>query len=155
MWVFVTFGLLCLLTIEWATDWMEINGLGRYVLIIIILAGLLGIFIELPEIKALTIVDDKIIVKNLLTRKSKETLFTTIDEFKILIHIHRYSGLKFTLILLKQGNSHEPISLSYINNLTEIIDRLEKQLPNSTEDEYGLLELMKQGQQTNGPQHKI
>jgi hypothetical protein len=155
MWVFVTFGLICLLTIEWVTDWMGINGFGRYTLILIILAGLLGIFIELPEIKALTIVDDKIIVKNLLTGKSKETLFTTIDEFKILIHVHRYSGLKFTLILLKQGNSHEPISLSYIDNLTEIIQRLEKQLSNSTEDEYGLLERMKQGQGTNGPQHKL
>src|SRR6478736_6625786 len=155
LWVFLTLGLICLIIIELATDWIGINGLGRYVLIVIAVAGLIGIFIELPEIKALTIVQDKIIVKNILTGKSKETLFTVIDEFKILIHIRRYSGLKFTLILLKQGNSHEPISLSYIDNLTEIINGLEKRLPNSTEDEYGLLDLMKQRQQAADPQQKI
>jgi hypothetical protein len=131
---------------------MDIDSVGQYFILVAIMSGLLGILIELPEIKALTIADDKIIVKNLLTGKSKEIRFTLVDEFKILVHMQRYSGLKLTLILSNQGNPHEPISLDYVDNPDEIIHALEKRLPNTTIDEYGVLKFMKHRKQTADPQ---
>jgi hypothetical protein len=144
LWVLITVGLLVMLIVEWGTGWMEIDSVGQYFILIAIMSGLLGILIELPEIKALTIADDKIIVKNLLTGKSKEIRFTVVDEFKILVHMQRYSGLKLTLILSNQGNPHEPISLDYVDNPHEIIHALEKRLPNTTIDEYGFLKFVRQ-----------
>lgn len=148
LWLLVTLGLIFLFVMELIMNWIGINDFGLYVLILIILASLLGIFMELPEAVALTIVDDKIIVGNLLTGKENEILFTAIDEFKIQIHIEKYGGLNFTLMLIRKGNSHDAIELRYVANLAEIIQRLENQLPNSTEDEYGLLKLVME-QQTN------
>lgn len=144
----VTLGLVFFFAIELTTSWIGINDFGLYVLIVIILASLLSIFMELPGAVALRIVNDKIIVRNLLTRKETEILFSAIDEFKIQIHIEKYSGLNFTLVLIKQGKAHDAIELRYVANLAEIIQRLEEQLPNSTEDEYGLLKLVME-QQTN------
>ena len=144
----VTLGLVFFFAIELTTSWIGINDFCLYVLIVIILASLLSIFMELPGAVALRIVNDKIIVRNLLTRKETEILFSAIDEFKIQIHIEKYSGLNFTLVLIKQGKAHDAIELRYVANLAEIIQRLEEQLPNSTEDEYGLLKLVME-QQTN------
>ena len=144
----VTLGLVFFFFFFFTTSWIGINDFGLYVLIVIILASLLSIFMELPGAVALRIVNDKIIVRNLLTRKETEILFSAIDEFKIQIHIEKYSGLNFTLVLIKQGKAHDAIELRYVANLAEIIQRLEEQLPNSTEDEYGLLKLVME-QQTN------
>ena len=144
----VTLSLVFFFAIELTTNWIGLNDFGLYVLIVIILASLLSIFMELPGAVALTIVNDKIIVRNLLTRKETEILFSAIDEFKIQIHIEKYSGLNFTLVLIKQGKAHDALELRYVANLAEIIQRLGKQLPNSTEDEYGLLKLVME-QQTN------
>ncbi|MFN5170975.1 MAG: hypothetical protein ACK5DD_15250 [Cyclobacteriaceae bacterium] len=143
VWVILTIGSFLILVVDWLAGLFGMNGLGLYFTIIALFAGLIGLLIELPEARSLTIYDDKITVKNLLTRKSTDFLFTTIDGFRISMHMQRYGGLKLNLILLKQGHSHHPISLSYIANATEIINELEKRIPNSTEDEYRFLELIK------------
>lgn len=146
LWVYFTIGLFLILILELLTGWLGMNNLAVYLMTVTIFGGLLGILVESPEANLLTIDDGKITVTNLLTRKSKSIPFETIDEFRILINVQRYSGLKLSLILLKDGISHAPISLSYIDNVVEIIDGLEKRLRNSTKDEYGLLELMKRQQ---------
>lgn len=144
--IFLTFGLFLVLLTEWATDWMGLNSHAIFFFVLVIFTGLFGSLVELPNAKALTIIDDKITVKNLITGKSKDILFETTDRFKISMHMQRYRGLKLNLILLKEGNQHEPISLSYVDNLAEIVNEFEKRLPNLTEDEYGLLEMVKKQQ---------
>jgi hypothetical protein len=106
LWIFLSIGLLMVLITEWAIDWVGLNSLAIFFFIVAIFTGLLGSLIELPQALALIIVDDKIIVKNLITGKSRDILFETTDGFKISMHMQRYSGLKLNLILLKQSNQY-------------------------------------------------
>lgn len=54
------------------------------------------------------------------------------------------SGLHFELILFGQNKVLPSVSLSYISNLDQIIRELEKRFQNLTEDEYGLLRLIRE-----------
>lgn len=113
-----------------------------------IIIGLFFILLELPQILALTIDENKIATKNLLTGRTKEFLFKTIDSFKISIQMGPKGGLRFELILFAQSKTLATIPLSYIENMDQIIRKLEKRLQNLTEDEYGFLRLVR-GQENN------
>jgi hypothetical protein len=147
LYLFLTATLFCLLILEWLTGVMEMNILAKtFLTISVITAGLLFIVFELPIVLMLTIDDHKMIVKNLLTRKSKEFLFENIHSFKISIQIRIHSGPQADLILLRHGEAIESISLTYIHNLDQIIKGLEKQLRNVTDDEYGFLRYLRERQ---------
>lgn len=141
LYLFLLGVLICLLIVEWLTDVMEFNLVAQLLFTILaIFAALFFILIELPIVLRLTIDDNKVVVKNLLTKKSKEFLLENIHSFKITTHIRMHSGIQADLILLRHGETIESISLRYIYNLDQIINELEKHLRNVTEDEYGFLQ---------------
>jgi hypothetical protein len=142
-------GLTCLLAIEWLTDWKVVNVLAEAFLTnLAFFAVFFFILVELPKVTTLKIDDDKIIVKNILTRRKKEFWLEDIHSFKISAKVEIFSELEINLILLRHGEVIETISLQYIVNVNQIINQLEKHLPNETEDEYGLLALIR-GQRNN------
>jgi hypothetical protein len=107
--------------------------------------ALIFILMQLPVL-ALSVDDDKIIVKNLLTRKNTVFLLENIHSFKISIQMRGYRGFYLDLILLRHDESVDSISLQHIGNLDEIIKELEKHLRNLTEDEYGMLRYIRERQ---------
>ena len=134
-------GPFCILVLEWAFGVMGLNVFSQALIILFtIITGGLFILIELPKILELTIDEDKIVTKNLLTGKTTYILFKSIDSFKIYTHFQPKSGLHFELILAADGKKMQQISLSYIDNQDQIIKELEKRLKNLTEDEYGLFQ---------------
>lgn len=138
--LFMIIGPFCILALEWAIGGMGINIFFQTLIIIFtIITGLHFISIELPEILALTIDDNKIATKNLLTGKTKDFLFEAIDSFKISTRFGTKSGFHFKLVLLAQGKILETISLSYVDNLNQIMKELEKRIQNLTEDEYDFI----------------
>jgi hypothetical protein len=138
---------LSILLVEWVSDIMGMNIiLLAFLGVSIIFVGLFFILIELPIALALTIDDKKIVVRNLLTRKSQEYLLEDFHGFKISILMRGYRGFYLDLILLRHGEALEPISLQYIGNLDEIIKALEKHLRNLTDDEYGFLRYIRERQ---------
>jgi hypothetical protein len=140
LWLLMIIGLFCIAVIEWATESIELNiFIQTFLTVMTILVGILFMLIELPRILALTIDNNKIVVKNLLTRQAKHFLLETIDCFKISSQFGLRSGFHFELILLKDDKVYESISLRYIHNLDQIIKELENRLQNVTEDEYGFL----------------
>ena len=150
LYLFFIVGLICLLIVDWLTNVMELNTVAQTCLAILaIFSGLFFILIELPIVLSLTIDDDKIVVKNLLTRKSKKFLFENIHSFKISTQIRIHSGLKFDLILLQHGEPIESIPLQYVYNLDQIIKELEKHFRDVTEDEYGLLRHVREQRNSN------
>jgi hypothetical protein len=140
VWLLLITGLFCIAVVEWATESIGLNiFIQTFLTVMTILAGLLFMLLELPRILAMTIDNNKIVVKNLLTRQAKHFLFETIDCFKISSQFGLRSGFHFELIQLKDDKLYESISLRYIHNLDQIIKELENRLQNVTEDEYGFL----------------
>jgi len=149
IYLLVVASLNCLLTIEWLTDWKVVNVLTQAFLTnLAFFAVFFFILVELPKVLTLKIDNDKIKVKNLLTRKTKEFWLEDIHSFKASAEIGIFSELEINLILLRHGKEFESISLQYMVNVDQIINKLEKQLSNVTEDEYGFLELIR-GQRNN------
>jgi len=142
-------GLNCLLAIEWLTDWKVVNVLTQAFLTnLAFFAVFFFILVELPKVITLKIDDDKIVVKNLLTRKSKGFWLEDIHSFKVSAEIGVFRELEINLILMRNGKAFESISLQYMVNVDQIINQLENRLPNVTEDEYGWLGLIR-GQRKN------
>jgi len=142
-------GLTCLLTIEWLEDLVWLNALSEaFLTVLATLAGFFFIVKELPIVVALTIDEEKIVVKNLLTRTKKEFYIDLLHSFKVSTELQLFVELEVDLILLRHGEEVESISLQYIVNVDQIINQLEKQLQNVSEDEYGYLELIR-GQRNN------
>jgi hypothetical protein len=151
MWLglFVIIGPFCILVLEWAFGGMGLNIFVQAIIILFtLITGLLFILIELPQILALTIDENKIVTKNLITGETKEFIFEAIDSFKISIQMGTKSGLHLKLILAAQSKILATISLSYVENPDQIIKELEKRLPNLTEDEYGVLGLIRRQENT-------
>jgi hypothetical protein len=149
MWLglFVTIVPFCIVILEWTTGKMGVNIFFQTILILsTIITGLIFILIELPQILALTIDDNKIVTKNLLTGRTKEFLFETIDSFRISTQFGTKSGFHFKLVLLAHGKILETISLSYVDNLNQIMTEMEKRIQNLTEDEYGFLRYIREQQ---------
>lgn len=145
--LFLIIGLFCIVIVEWVTGWVGLNiFIQTFLTAFTVITGLLFILIELPRILALTIDNDKIVIKNLLTRKTKHLFFETIDGFKISSYFRTNSGLHFELILLGDRKIRETISLSYIDNLDQIMKELEKRLQDLTQDEYGFLRYIREQQ---------
>ncbi len=146
MWfgLFVIIGPFCILILEWTFGGMGLNIFVQALLMVfIIITGLLFILTELPQILALTIDENKIVTRNLMTGRTKEFLFEAIDSFKISIQMGPKGGLRCHLILFAQSKILGTISLSYVDNLDQIIKELEKRLQNLTEDKYGVLRLIR------------
>jgi hypothetical protein len=144
LYVVLVAGLNCVLIIEWLTDRKIVNVLAQAFLAnLAFFAVVFFILVELPKVLTLKIDDDKIKVKNLLTRRSKEFWLEDIHGFKVSAEVGIFGELEINLILLRHGEAIESISMQYMVNVDEIINRLEKQLPNVTEDEYGFLELIR------------
>lgn len=149
LYLFSVAGLTCLLTIEWLTDLVWMNALSEaFLTVLATLAGLFFIVKELPIVVALTIHEDKIVVKNLLTRTSNEYFFEDFHSFKVSTQLRIFAEFEVDLILFRHGKEVESISLQYIVNVDQIINLLEKQLQNISEDEYGYLQLIR-GQRNN------
>jgi len=145
LYLFMVAVIICLLIVEWMTGIIGMNVMAQTLLTILaFFAGLLFILVELPIVLSLIIDDNKIVVKNLLTRKNTEFSFDDLHSFKISIQVGIHSGLQADLILLRHGEAVESISLAYIYNLDQIIKGLEKHLRNVTEDEYGLLRYLRE-----------
>lgn len=141
--------LICLLTIEWLTDLVWMNALSEaFLTVLATLAGFFFIVAELPIVLAVTIDDEKIIVKNLLTRSSKKFWIDCLHSFKVSTEIQIFGELQVDLILMRHGEEVESISLQYVVNVDQIIKQLEKHLQNVTEDEYGFLQMIR-GQRNN------
>src|SRR5688572_1178264 len=122
MFLFLVGGTLCMLLVEWVTGVMGMNIiLLTFLTALIIFAGLYFILIELPIALGFTIDDNKIVVKNLLTKKNQVFFLEYIHSFKISIKMRGYRGFYLDLILLRHGEAFESISLQYIGNLDEII----------------------------------
>jgi hypothetical protein len=146
MWfgLFVIIGPFCILILEWTFGAMGLNIFVQALIIVFtITTGLLFILTELPQILALTIDENKIVTKNLMTGRTKEFLFEAIDSFKISIQMGPKGGLRCHLTLFAQSKILGTISLSYVDNLDQIIKELEKRLQNLTEDKYGVLRLIR------------
>lgn len=143
--VLVTICLFLFLVIELLSNWIGVNGLGLFLMAIAILAGSIVILIVLTEVNEIIVFDDKIIVRNLFTRRSKDYLFKNINAFKITTHFELSRGLRLYLILMNQRSQSEPVCLDYIDNIAEIVNALEGRLENSIEDEYRIWELKNQG----------
>ncbi|HCW08956.1 MAG TPA: hypothetical protein DGG95_16495 [Cytophagales bacterium] len=137
-------GLNCVLVIEWLTDWKILNVLTQAFLVnLAFFAVFFFIIVELPKVLTLKLDDNKIKIKNVLTRQSKEFWLEDIHSFKVSAEVRIFSELEINLILLRNGEAIESISMQYMVNVDQIIHRMEKQLPNVTEDEYGFLELIR------------
>lgn len=146
------FGILsCALAFELATGMFALDNVFLYFLTTI--TFFIGYFLfvsEVSKVLILSIDETKIQTLNLITRREKTFLLDEIDSFKISITYFMYSGLYFELILFSNGIPLEPISLSYIGNLNQIIGELEKRLKNLSDDEYGIIqELRNQNQNHN------
>lgn len=147
LFLFLVGGALCIFLVEWATGVMGLNIVSlTFLTVLTVVVILFFILIELPIVLALTIDDNKIVIKNLLTRKNTVFLLENIHSFKISIQMRGYRGFYLDLILLRHGEALASISLQYIGNLDEIIKGLEKHLRNSTQDEYGFLQYIRERQ---------
>ncbi len=136
-------GLLLLLIFELTTNKLGINALGLYLLAVGLFIVTLFILFELPNVVVLTIDENKITVRNLLTRKKKDFLFMDFHSFKISVRFRMYALPYSELILLRHGDPIEVIPLVYIANLDQIVKELEKHSRNMTVDEYGLISLLR------------
>jgi hypothetical protein len=149
LYLFLVASLNCLLAIEWLTDWKVMNVLAQAFLTnLTFFAVFFFILVELPKVMTLKIDDDKIVIKNLLTRRSKEFWLEDLHSFNVSTEIGIFRELEINLILLRHREAIESISLQYMVNVDQIINQLEKHLPNVTDDEYGFLGLIR-GQRKN------
>jgi hypothetical protein len=140
--------LLFTLAFEWMTGLMGLNVIAQTFLSVFTILASLFILVELPIVLSLTIDSNKIVVKNLLTRRKKDFFFEHLDSFKISIQLRIRSRFHFDLILLRDGKALEAIPLKYVDNLDQIIKELENHLKNSTEDEYGFLRYIREQKNT-------
>ncbi|HTH55433.1 MAG TPA: hypothetical protein VL728_05265 [Cyclobacteriaceae bacterium] len=139
----------CLLAIEWLTDWKVVNALAlAFLTNLAFFAVFFFILVELPKVLTLKIDDNKIVMRNFLTRRTKEFWLEDIHSFKVSVEIGIFNELEINLILLHQGKAFDSVSLQYMVNVDQIINQLEKHLSNETDDEYGFLRLVR-GQRNN------
>jgi hypothetical protein len=133
-----------LATYEWATGEIGITQIQKIVLTLMAyVIGPIYMLIELPKLKSLTLDKNKIVIKNLLTRRTKEFLLDEIDGFKTSSQSAR-GGLVYEIIFFKQGRPAQVISSSYIKNYDDIRNQLGKQLTNLGADKFDFFRYVKE-----------
>jgi hypothetical protein len=129
----------CIIVFEWVTGTVAMDIPFQIITSVMIVFLVLFFFIvELPKMHSLTIADNKIIIRNLVTKKTKDILLEVIDGFKISTRVGMKTGLRFQLLLFKHDKIKETISLEYIDNPVQIMKALETHLQNLTDDQYGI-----------------
>jgi hypothetical protein len=137
-------GLLLWMIYEWITLQKNIALLQR-ILVTIISALVTPLLwaIELPKLKSVTIDNERITFKSLLTGATKEILLADFDGFKTMGQWTR-SGPVYEIILFVNGKRFHDISSNYIKNYEEIKIELGKRLNNLGAEKFEYFRYLKE-----------
>lgn len=138
-------GIFIAATYEWATEDLGIEPIQKIVLTVIAyVIGPIYILIELPKLKSVTVDNDEIEIKHLLTQRTKNYPIDNFDGFKTSTQSTARGGLVYEIILFRQGRPIQVICSSYIKNYNEIRNELGKRLTNLGTDKFEFFRYIKE-----------
>lgn len=129
-------GLLIWMTYEWVAAEKSIGLIQR--IFFTVLSGIVTPLIwgiEIPKLKSVEIDNDRIIIRNLLTRARKEIPIDTIDGLKTTSKWAK-GGPVYEVVIVINGKPFHKISSNYIKNYDNIRAELRKRLTILSADDF-------------------